>query len=307
MRDIHLKIRLIYIPFLMVSAGFIMTYTFLHWLLILKLELLKMEEMYTDYWIPVAIILVLLFTVVRKKIKLMNLTTGGGGDLSRLYYLIATLTFGIPTVIGQAYIRTSTGELASLASAEQMDLKHGPKYYQFEKIYLDKRFTGVFWYTDTSGKYNTTLNFHGFFALPLMSSPQDTTRKYFNKWYGVEYKDDMSNKATQMEKDIAFRRFQQSCILKYGRANLYNFVYLDRIGRNRLQEGLLSAVDVTSNYDHTMEPIILQPVDEPFELRNGSKLEWMIGSYMVCALIWLLMVLYTPLYLDKAKKSLCND
>lgn len=304
MKDIHLKIKLIYFPFLMTSAGFIIVYTFLHWLLILKLKLLKMDEMFINFWIPMAFILVLLFTVVRKKIELLNLTSWRGRDPEKLYYLVATMAIMVPTFIAQPYIRTTTGKLTRVASVEQMDLEHGPIYYQFDKIYLDKRFTGLFWYTNTSGKHNSTLNFHAFFALPVMSSPQDTSKRYFTTWYGFEYADQMSNRSLDSEKETTFRKFQESCIEKYNKVNLYQYVYFDRIGYNDLHNGLQKAVEVTNNYNHTVEPVILTPVNEPFEQRNGSKLEWMIGSYVVLSLIWLLFVLYTPLCLNKIKNKI---
>lgn len=302
MKDIRLKIKLIYLPFLLLSIGFIVTYTFLHWLLVLKLAIFEIDELYADILIPLCFPWIPVLLILRKRIKLLNLKTKRGGDRPFFYQLIAVFAIAIPAIIAQGYMKTSTGKLSYLESPEQIDLSHMTKYYQFKNVFLDKRFTGLYWYTNTSGKYNEHLNFHAYFTIPMLTSMQDTARRYFSTWYALEYRDEISNRKYPSEKESAFRKFQQESLDKYGRANLNQFVYFDRIGTNDLHKGVLEAVKATSNYNHTVEPVILIPVNELFEQRNGHKLGWMLGAFAIGSLIWLLMILFPTLSLNEIKR-----
>ncbi len=303
MKDLIQKIRLIYLPFLILSIGFVVIYTFLHWILILKLELFHINEMFIDFWIPFILPWIPILLILRKRIKLLKLTTKRG-DLPGLYMFIAAAAFIVPSIIAQGYIRTATGKLSKLNSVEQVDNSNLAKYYQFDKVYLDKRFTGVYWYVDISGKHNEAMNFHGFFTLPIMTNESDTSNRYFKTWYGLEYRDNISNRLDQSEKELEYQKFQKRIINEYNNTNLYTLVYYDRIGSNDLHKGLLEAVKVANNYDHSIEPIILKPVDEPFENRNGSKFGWIFGSFGIAGFVWLLMILFPSFNETELKKLL---
>lgn len=300
MKDLNQKLKLIYLPFLITAIGFVIIYTFLHWLVILKFELFHIDEMFIDFWLPFGLPWIPILLYLRKRIKLLKF-----GEKARdphfLYMLIAALAIAVPTIIAQGYIRTASGLLSKLDTVEQIDNSHLTKYYQFDKIYLDKRFTGVYWFVDISGKHNETMNFHGFFTLPIMNNYSDTSKRYFKVWYGIEYKDNISNRLDQSEKELEYQKFQKRIINEFNSTNLYRLVYFDRIGSNDQHKGLLEAVKVTENYDHSIEPIILKPIDEPFENRNGNKFGWIFGSFGIAGFIWLIMIL-VPSFNEREQK-----
>ena len=95
----------------------------------------------------------------------------------------------VPTFIAQGYIKTATGKLTSVSSTVQIDKSHLTKYYKIENTYLDRRFTGVNWFVEVTGKHNEYMVFHGFFALPIMSNASDTLKGTFDTWYGIEYRE----------------------------------------------------------------------------------------------------------------------
>jgi rhomboid protease GluP len=303
MKDLIQKCKLIYLPFLITAIGFVISYTFLHWLLILKFELFHIDEMFIDFWIPFCLPWIPILLYLRKRIKLLKFKEKAR-DPHFFYMFIAAIAIAVPTIIAQGYIRTASGQLSKLDKAEQIDNSHLTKYYQFDKLYLDKRFTGIYWFVDISGKHNETMNFHGFFTLPIMSIDSDTSKRYFKAWYGIEYKDNISNRLDQSEKEIEYQKFQKRIISEYNNTNLYRFVYFDRIGSNDQHKGLIEAVKVANNYDHSIEPIILKPIDEPFENRNGNKFGWIFGSFGIAGFIWLLMILFPSLNETELKKFL---
>jgi len=306
MKDMIQKIKLIYLPFLLLSVGFIITYTFLHWLLILKLELFQINEMFIDFWIPFALPWIPILLVLRKRIKLLKFKEKAR-DPHFLYMFVAALAFAIPTIIAQGYIRTATGTLSRLTSCEQIDKTHLTKYYQFDRIYLEKRLRGIYWYTEVSGKHNEYLNFHGYFVLPILSAQADTNKRYYSTWYGTEYRKQISNRLDESEKEIEFKNFKNDSREKFHNENLYNVIYFDRIGANEEHKWLHKAVEVTNNYDHTIDPIILKPVKEPFEQRNGSKFGWIFGSFGIAGFILFLMVLFPSVNSKELNKFLSDE
>lgn len=295
------KIKLIYAPFLIIAVGFIATYTFLHWLLILKLEIFSIKENVIDFWIPFILPWLPILLFLRKRTKLLKFKDTAR-DPYFFYMMIAAFAIAVPTIIAQGYIRTATGKLSNLTSSLQIDTSHLTKYYNFENTYFDKRFTGVNWFVDVVGKHNETMVFHAYFTLPIMSTASDTIKKNFNTWYGIDYEEQISNRLDQSEKEKLFQKFQTSSIYKYNHENLYNYRYFDRLGTNDEHKGLLQAVKTTPFYDKTISPVILKPVHEAFELRNGKKFGWIFKSFAIGGLIWLIMILL-PSFNEPALKE----
>jgi hypothetical protein len=71
-QTLQTKLRLIYFPFLQLSVALIASYTFLNWLLMMKLHLLILKEDVTNLWVPFALPWLCLFIWHRKRIKLLR-------------------------------------------------------------------------------------------------------------------------------------------------------------------------------------------------------------------------------------------
>lgn len=301
MNNVLQKIKLIYVPFLLFAVGFIVVYSFLQWLLILKFELFQVNEMVVEFWIPWILPMILIPIFLRKRVKLLKF-----GEKARDphfgYMMVAAIAIGVPTFIAQDYIKTATGKLSKVSSIQQIYKSHLTKYYQIENAPLGRRFAGVNWFVETTGKHNENMVFHGYFALPILSALSDTSERIFTTWYGIEYKDQISNRLEQPEKENLFKKFQVATIEKYRRENLDDYVYFDRLGTNDEHKGLLEAVKTTNLYDHSNNPIILKPVHEAFELRNGKKFGWIFKSFAIGGIVWLIMILI-PSFNESALKK----
>lgn len=295
------KIKIIYLPFLVTAVVFIVAYSFFNWLLILKLELFKINESAVEFWIPWLLPWAIMPIFLWKRIKLLKF-----GEKARDphfgYMMVAAFAVGIPTIIAQGYIKTATGKLTTLNSIVQIDKSDLTKYYKIENTYLDRRFTGVNWFVEVTGKHSENMVFHGFFAMPIMANASDTLKGTYNTWYGIEYREQISNRLDQPEKEKLFKNFQAASIDKYNRENLYNYQYFDRLGTNDEHKGLLEAVKTTPIYDKSNTPIILKPVHEAFELRNGRKFGWIFKSFAIGGWVWLIMILI-PSFNEPALKK----
>ena len=74
------KYRLIFIPFLLTTCVFLVLYTFLHWLLSTKWQILHVKEDYLDFWIPFILPWIAVLTWLRKRICLLQLKRANGKD-----------------------------------------------------------------------------------------------------------------------------------------------------------------------------------------------------------------------------------
>jgi hypothetical protein len=290
MKDKILKIKLIYIPFLLLSLGFIAIYTFLHWSLILKLQLFEIDEDLINYLIPFIVVWIPFVVIFKKRIKLLNLRWSKQG-LDPLRISIAALATLIATSFAQDYIRTAAGELSQLNSIEQIDKAHLTKYYQFDKIYLVKKWREIYWFSDVEGKRMEDLDFDGYFVTPILSCPADTNKAYFSTWYAIKYHKRINNRLLKPEKDKEWQEFKTHSIEEFEHADLYKLIYFERLGVNLDQKRFLETIQFRNDYDRSFTPIILKPVDEAFELRNNDNLQAIIIFYGILAFAMLLMIL----------------
>jgi rhomboid protease GluP len=171
MDKILLKIKLIYLPYVVVGIAFIAGYTFLNWLLIIKLELLALNDDVVNYWLPFSLVWIPILLVLRPRLKLLRLKTKKS-DLPMLYYFAIAASICIPTIIAQQYIPLATGKLTTLQSIAGIDHTPLTKFYKLRRHYIDKTRIGVHYRSETSGKNNETLTFYIDVVCPVLDTAQ---------------------------------------------------------------------------------------------------------------------------------------
>lgn len=285
------KFRLIYLPFLIIALSIIIGYTFLNWLLIIKLQLFSLKEFITNFGIPCALPWIPILIWLRPRIKLLNLKTKRNSDWPGFYIMIAGISIIAPTIIAQEYLSTSTGKLTELENISQLkNNQQLTKYYTLKDFYLDRGHAVEYVTAEVSGKHNEDLNFCLFIAVPILATATDTTKEECLAWYGIKFDDRMSNRDNEAEKNAEYNRFIKQSIYEFENKNLSQFVYFDRIGNSDIRDGYVAALK--NNYKYkTNTKFILVPINESFEDRNGHKLGWIFGSFAIGMFLWLIMIL----------------
>ena len=168
------KLRLIYLPFLIIAISTIGGYTFLNWLIIIKLQLFPIKDIIVNFIVPFILPWIPVFIWLRPRINFLSLKTKKGGDLPFLYQFIAVIAIAIPGIIAQNYLETATGKLTELQNISQID-KHEPtKYYKLKDCYIDKDHISVTNEVEVSGKHNEDLNFRLYVVCPILKSKKAT-------------------------------------------------------------------------------------------------------------------------------------
>jgi len=143
------KLRLIYIPFLIIALSIILGYTYLNWLIMIKLQLFPIKEKFVIYMPPFVISGIAVLIWLRPRIKLLALPIIRTRETDFIYYYIAIIAISVPTIFAQEYMTAATGKLTELENISQIDSHAPTKYYKLENSYIDKK--------DIYSCYNSTV------------------------------------------------------------------------------------------------------------------------------------------------------
>ncbi len=293
MQTITKKLRLIYLPFLVMTISFIVLYSFLNWLLFIKINTFSIKEDIVNFWLPFGLPWIPVLLWLRPRIKLLKLTSGNG-NLPFLYQFIAALAMAIPTIVAQRYIEKASGTLTKVETINEIDKGEQTKYYTVKSFYIDKTNIGVHSSFDVSGKHNENFNMHLYVVLPILGSEADTTNSNCLAWLGVEYSEQISNRLEYKEKEEKYQAFANESQKDFDNKDVNKFVYLDRVGNTDDGDGFKEAVKKSPKYNSNNTSVFLA-VNEPFENRNGNTFAWIFGSFGIAGGIWLIMLLIPKL------------
>lgn len=266
MQIITKKLRLIYLPFLVMTISFIVLYTLLNWLLFIKTNMFSIKEDIVNFWLPFGLSWIPVLLWLRPRIKLLKLR-GGNGNLPFLYLFIAALAMAIPTIVAQGYIEKASGTLTTLETINEIDKGEQTKYYTVKKFYIDKANIGVHSSFDVSGKHNENFNMHLYVVLPIFGSEADTTNSSCLAWLGVKYSEQISNRLEDNEKGEKYQAFANESQKDFDNKDVNKFVYLDRVGNTDDGDGFKEAVKNSPKYNSNNTSVFLA-VNEPFESKH---------------------------------------
>lgn len=298
--NIALKLRLIYLPFLYIAIGFISIYTFLHWLLFIKWQVLTLKEDFLNIWLPFILVWVPLLVWLNPRLRLLKLKTEKG-DLPTLYLLIACFAISVPTIIAQEHLVTATGKLTELNSITQINQFAKTKYYTVRNTFVGKEQPGIVTTAEVSGKYNRDLTFRMYLLYPLYENGADTIHTQVEAWYGIKYSKTISNNLPDERKTQEWENFYETTREDVQKRDLQQFVYLDRVPPSDDLKGYKEALP-RSTALKAEDISILTPVNEPFAARSGNKFAWIFGSFGIGAVVWLIMILIPKLQPDAINK-----
>jgi rhomboid protease GluP len=297
------KLRLIYLPFLIIAVCFVLSYTLLNWLLFVKIDRFQLKDDVVRFWIPFALPWIPVLIWLKPRIRLLSFKGRNQDRLPFTYQFVAVLAIAVITIIAQEYMVTATGKLVNLQNVEQIQ-KDKAKYYTISNYYIDKANTGVHYKWVVSGKYNDNLTFTGYYALPVFNTIDDTLQETSVAWLGIKYSKMVSNKLESEEKDRLYDEFYNQTQKRFEEEEVPQFIYLDRLGYTDERAGFEKAVK-RSIMAPVEKPIILKPVNEPFSKRNGDRPAWTFGSFGIIDAIFLIMIL-VPAFDEKEMDKFLN-
>lgn len=120
------KIKLLYLPFLLISFCMWVLYNFLNWLFIIHLEVISIKDIIVNFGLPLALPWIPILFYLKPKLKLLKLTTKGGYNWLGFYVVVpiynnAVDTANVVSWLGLKYSRTIKN---NLEDKEKKDAYH---------------------------------------------------------------------------------------------------------------------------------------------------------------------------------------
>ncbi|HMV09400.1 MAG TPA: rhomboid family intramembrane serine protease [Cyclobacteriaceae bacterium] len=282
------KIKIIFVPTILALLALILGYTFLNWFLFIKLELFGLREIITNFGLPAILTGLTAWILLRPRFKMLALESQKG-NWRDFYSFILWIILTIPLMIAQEYIITASGKLTELNSINDIHTAEPTRYYTVKNYYIHKKAISIHSAFEVTGKHNDNFHMYIYVAVPMLAKQADTTSTECSAWLGLQYHENISNRLKPSEKERRYQEFAAKSQRDFEKEDVSRFVYLDRIGNSDKKQGLLEAIK--KNRQFNGDQIILVPVSEPFEARNGNKLAWIFGSSLVGLSVWLVMLL----------------
>jgi rhomboid protease GluP len=287
MKGVQEKLRLIYLPYLVISICFITLYSILNWLLFIKTDFIPLKEDITRFWLPFGLPWIPILIWLRPRIKLLRFKND---NASLGYQFLASMAIAFPTILTQEYLATATGKLTQMESITQYEQKEVTKYYSLKNCFIDKKNAGIINTARVSGKHNETLNLLIYVALPILSNSSDTVKGECSYFIGKKYSRTISNRLSEPEKEENLKSFAEQSQNEFDTMNFQNFVYLEKLGYSDDHDEFNEAVK-KSNYVRYKDPIVFTAHSSEFENRNGGKFGWIFKAFGIGAFVWFVFLL----------------
>jgi rhomboid protease GluP len=276
--------------FFYVTLGTLLSLALIRYLLAIEIELLDFKREVWEIWIPIILPWIPITIWMRPKFRILIFRKES--DRKQFGFQFLTwITMAISLLISQMYIGTASGTLQQVVDIEDLNKKDPARYYQIRSFHVLAPLGTSSAEVRASGKHNQHLNIHIYFAHPIVKdihsaiSPQPLQFKY---WYGVSFKKQISNRLSMEEKEREYDAFYSECINSMKEYAFNDLTYFERLPNTEDRDGFLKAV-ASRTYGDT-DAVILEPKHEPFENRNGNKLQWIFGSYLIGTVFFLLML-----------------
>jgi rhomboid protease GluP len=173
MRSFVIKLKLIFLPLVIITVCSIISYTFLHWLLLIRFHLFRIDNIYIEFVGPLVLVGIPILIWLRPRIKLLNLNAKGNRDPLGFLLVVAWAAVGVPVIIAQSYIVKASGKLTRLDNASSIAKLPTTKYYTIKNLFADKANARVKSDFAVSGKHSEDFNMTIYVAIPVFDKNND--------------------------------------------------------------------------------------------------------------------------------------
>lgn len=283
------KINFLFIPFLFAFLGLIIGYTFLNWLLFIKFEIFSVETFILNFIVPLCLTGIFAWFILRRRFKILKLKVKKG-NWRNFYSFILWFVLAVPLIISQEYLTSASGKMIELNSINDINKSKIEKYYILKNYFIDKTALGIHTDITVTGKRNTNYNMHWYIAVPIFESPEDTVLRQVRPlaWVGIQYNKTIRNRLSQSEKNRIYQEFATESQASFELEDFTNFTYLARKKYADIEDDFLIAVGKNAYYYPS--DLLFIMVHQPFELRNGNKLNWIVGMIIFGSFVWWIML-----------------
>jgi uncharacterized membrane protein (DUF485 family) len=295
MKYLKEKINIIFLPFLLLCFIFIPLYSFVRWLINLKLHLLHSISSHWDFTFPIILSFVLAVIFLRRRIKILNLPKGSFGHI-----WIASISIFTPTLFVQQYLKFISNPLARVHTIQEIKVNQYQRFYSVDEYSIDTLKQYKEFSTSIGGKNNRTLYFDLYIVIPfLKGSGLDSGVN--NAWYVMDFNKSLSSSIYGVEREQAEKEFvkeAENSIKEKMNTHARYFEKPQKPRQNDYYINLIHQHDQSSIDDL----VILEPQFIPLATRIREVQNWIFYSLGIGVLFFLFSILLTRVNLKELNR-----
>jgi hypothetical protein len=282
MSALTLKLKKIYLPFVLASASVLFIYGFFRWYFDVYTGPLWIQEDLLDYFIPLFLTMMVSFLLLGKRVKkYIRRTRDHRGRLS--LQLIMGLGMLIPVATSQHYIKHALFPLNDIQSIEEVREMRKEKYFKLRQIQVDKSQCQAYREVRQNGGKTRKTHFDAYYVCPLVESNEI--------WMGVQYHhEEMGASEKQARKAEGYFKTTNRF---FEERNLQEFQYLKLLRPSKERNKFVDFIESFQPGVEKKALFILTPQMRVYESRPGTELYLVVVAFLMSMLgIFVILLFY---------------
>jgi rhomboid protease GluP len=265
----NLMFKSIIRTYLTLFAVYYIGYSFLNWLLTIKTSIVRIDEGYSNFWIPFSLIYIPAYFILRPKINQSNFKNN---IKNGLIWGIFPFSIAIPTAFSQPYFKDVSYNVIDINTPAETHLHPNERFFKVKTFYINRNDFKLFKERHVSGGRSKSLKVNNYYIAPIYS---DEKRHPTNVAYGIKF-------STSLNHGLLFRKQEPKKIWEFNihAASEFTFYDLDSVTYFSKQIDSKDAYNFAEAWrenkllDNTHTPVVLVPSKEPFSklLQRGKNL-----------------------------------
>lgn len=292
------KLTKIILPFILISTGFLLTYSLFYWLIFIRLNLFDLNDNIFSFYVPIGISAVLIWFYFRKKLRLLDVTDKYRQFTLFIFWILLTA----PILTFQFYLERETGELTQLKTVDELINDKPTMYYSIDNSFQHKDKTGLF-VAKASVDRGNEIGVGCYFACPLTTNNDSINSS--NIWIGVMFGDKFSNRVLDDKEKQAklISKFIDSSVVLYDKYE-YKTTFLKRLANSDERDEYIKAIRQTNFPLTNQNLIILKEESGNYQSRSGTSLWWTVFFIFASNLVWTLLTIFSKLKRNRTQNAL---
>lgn len=294
--QLALRLRRVFLPWLISAAGLWGAYSFLHWLVLVWFEPSVLPGDLILFIVPLTLSVTAVVLWVRHGVQLLKWP---GNDASFLGSVIAALLLWVPAIVAQQHLENTIGTLTHLERVGELADKPKTRFYSIGTFAVDKAYANRELRTWTSGRDSRDWNVAVYYVAQLLDPSAPPGLPPSRVFIGVRYHRRYRNDATDDERRVRVEQLLEEADREFARDRFERIGYFERARAQGDRRAYDLAVSVYQHDSLSENAVVLVPRFGSFATRSHRSyyLMWLLFTGAVA--IWLLIAL--TLRLDHAR------
>ncbi|WP_204251671.1 hypothetical protein [Flavobacterium ginsenosidimutans] len=281
------KLKHILPIFLLISLSTIIGLLLIRWVFTIEFEIFDFKEKIWNFWLPVLLPWIPILIWLRPRFKILILKND---HLKFFFQFLSAITITACLINSQEYLTTATGKLQKLSKITDIEKTEKSRYYKLTNFSVATNYGGTHTAFSRSGR-NNDLNFDIYFVVPIFDRKSTNINDIPKYWYGVSFHEHTRSRRSDYRNKNLYQEFYNYCLNNMKEYDFYSLDHFERTPTSDEKQNFIKAIEARTQ-KKSESYIILEPITQKYEKRNGNKFQWIFGSFgigfsiLLFALIW---------------------